>query len=170
MEVMRERPCGCYNTSCRTSQKPLFPIGRVPQTMMTPTLNKNSSHIFQIVEPMLTTYAIDDVIAEAEAEITNFKQPEYMSVVRSSEVIREKALCCGHVHGDASSKRVFKERMHESVSFSMKNYSGACNDVTLRSLAQCATCLVELQERDNSATTSSGKGRYDKCKSKTAAR
>lgn len=64
----------------------------------------------QVVNYLLATYAIEDMIAEAEAEIMSFKQPEYVSVVRYLEVLWEKALRCDLVYGEEFLKGFFCRR------------------------------------------------------------
>lgn len=61
---------------------------------------------------MQATYATDDVIATAEAEIENFKQPERMSAVRYLEVLWWKELRCGHICEELL-KGMFIEGLHE---------------------------------------------------------
>lgn len=60
--------------------------------------NGNLSTCCQAVNYLLAIYAIENVIAETAADITNCKQPEHMSDIRCSEVLRGKALRCGRVY------------------------------------------------------------------------
>lgn len=46
-------------------------------------------------------YATGDLIAEAKAEIKNFKKPQHMSAVRYLKVFWEKASRCGRVIEEA---------------------------------------------------------------------
>lgn len=52
----------------------------------------------QVVSYLLAMHATDDVIADVEAEINKFKQPERMSTVRYSKVIWENTQRCGRVY------------------------------------------------------------------------
>lgn len=69
-------------------------------------------------------------MADAEAEITNFEQPEGTSAVSSLEVLWKKALRCGRVYNDSRLKGVFINRQRESIRLSMRTNCGAhkkCN-------------------------------------------
>lgn len=68
----------------------------------------------QVVHYLLTTYATDDLIAEAEADINNFKEPKGISAVRYSKGLWEVALRCGRV----TSKRRVHRRISRIKSFS----------------------------------------------------
>lgn len=46
----------------------------------------------QVVSFLPASYATDDVIADVETEVTNFKQLKSVSAVRYSEMLSEKAL------------------------------------------------------------------------------
>lgn len=74
------------------------------------------------VNYLLLTKVIKDVIAEAEAKIMNFKEPEYTSAVRYSEVLSEKALRRRYVYKEGRLKGFFTEWLHDSVRFSMQTY------------------------------------------------
>lgn len=49
---------------------------------------------YHVLNYLLPTYDTDDLIAGVEAEITNFKQPDTVFVVRYSEALCEKPLRC----------------------------------------------------------------------------
>lgn len=53
---------------------------------------KKLSTYRQVVTELLATYAADDVIVKAEAEITNFKKYEHTSAYRYKQVLWEKSL------------------------------------------------------------------------------
>lgn len=76
----------------------------------------------QVLNYLIAIYATDDGIAKREAEITNFKKPEYISAVRYSEVSLEKGLRCGHVHDKARLYGVFIKGLHDLVRFSLRIY------------------------------------------------
>lgn len=76
----------------------------------------------QVVNYLVGNYASDDAISGVDAEVTNFKQPEKMSVERFSEVLWEKALRCGPLYDESSLKGVFIEGLNESICFSMGTY------------------------------------------------
>lgn len=52
----------------------------------------------EVVNYLLTIYATDDVITEAEADILNFKQTQSMTAMCYSQQLWEKALRCGKVY------------------------------------------------------------------------
>lgn len=56
---------------------------------------------------LLKTHATQDVIAEAQAEILNFKYPARMSTLQYSEVLPEKALLCDRIYEELVLKRIF---------------------------------------------------------------
>lgn len=62
-----------------------------------PQKEGNMTTYCQVVNHRLVTYATDEIIAEAEAKITNFEQPDYIFAVGYPEVLWEKALSCGRV-------------------------------------------------------------------------
>lgn len=70
-----------------------------------------------VVNCLLATYATDDEIIEIEANITNLKQPEEMSAVRSLDALLEKALRYGRVYEESRLIRVFIKRSQESIRF-----------------------------------------------------
>lgn len=77
---------------------------------------------FQVLSYLLSTYALEGVIAEVEAEITSFKQSEHMFAVRYLEISWENALSCGRVYEEAHLKGFFIEELHYSVRFAMRTY------------------------------------------------
>lgn len=90
----------------------------------------------QLVNYVLEAYASSDVIAEAEGDITNYKQPENMSAVRYSQAFLEKALLCGQVYSESKLKGFFKEERYNSIGFSMRNFFGANQEASLQNLAE----------------------------------
>lgn len=69
----------------------------------------------QVVNYMLETYATDNVIAEAEAGITNFKQPARSTAVLDCEAVLEKALRCGMTYNGLRLKRIFVEGLDSPI-------------------------------------------------------
>lgn len=60
---------------------------------------------------MLATYATNDVIAEAEAEIINFKQLEHMPVARCLQFLWERGLRYGLIYEEAPLKEYLIQEM-----------------------------------------------------------
>lgn len=71
----------------------------------------------QVSNYLPATYAPNEVIAEGEADIANFKPPKAVSAVHYSGVLCEKALNCGSVYDDSRLKGLFIGGLHESVRF-----------------------------------------------------
>lgn len=71
---------------------------------------------------MLSTNATEEVVVNPEDEIKNFKQTEYMSGIRNSEVLWKKALRNGGANSEVRLKEVIIEGLRESVRFSMRAY------------------------------------------------
>lgn len=120
----------------------------------------------QVVIYLIATYATDEVIVEADAEITYLKQPKRMSAVRNSEVFWKKAVRCDRVYEEALLNRAFTEGLQESVRFFMRTYWGVHKDATLLTLARLTRSLFKLPEGSNSTSTLGQHIRYDQCKSK----
>lgn len=106
------------------------------------------------VKYLLKTYATNDVISEADAEITNFKQPTGMTAVCHCEVLWEKALGCGRVYDEPRLKAIFIEGTHSSIRNLMRTYWGAHKETTLHNLALHVTLLVKLPEDTITLTSS----------------
>lgn len=69
----------------------------------------------QVDNYVLATWAIDEVIAEGEADTTTWKRMEGMCTVSYWEVLYEKALQCGVVDNESLLKEVFIRRLQESI-------------------------------------------------------
>lgn len=76
----------------------------------------------KVVNYLLETYTIDDVIAKDEAEITSFKQPAGRTAVRFSEVLCEKELRCGRVYDESRLIRIFTEGLHSCIRYCLRAY------------------------------------------------
>lgn len=124
----------------------------------------------QVINYLLATYAPDDMIAEAEALISIFKQPVYMYAVGYSEVLCKRALRCGLVHEKGGLKGVCIGRLHESVRLLIRSYRCALKDATLQRLAWHATSFMKLQVGINSTSTGSRNKRYKQHKPKASTR
>lgn len=55
-----------------------------------PQKEENIITYYQVVNYQLEKYTTDVVTDEAEAKITSFKQPEYMSTIRYLTLLRQK--------------------------------------------------------------------------------
>lgn len=95
----------------------------------------------QVANYLHETYATDDVITEAEANIMIYKQPGTMSAVPYSATLWEKTLKCGRVYNESKLNGVFIEELHQSIRFSMENHWSANKTSTLQNLARYATYL-----------------------------
>lgn len=104
----------------------------------------------QGVDNLFVTYAIDNVIGEVEAEITNFNHQEGLVAVRYSEVPWRKALRCGRVRDHSRLENVFVNVLHIPIRFTMMAYSGAHKVATLQKLVRYATSMSGLREGNRS--------------------
>lgn len=100
-------------------------------------------------------YATDNVIAEAEAEKTNFKKPKGMFTVHHSETLQEKALRCARLYNESRLQGVFFKALHESIRFSMRIYWNAHKGATVQNLVRYATSPSNSQEGTKSTSTQS---------------
>lgn len=105
-ESMEKCPCGCSNVSWRTPPKPHTHIVCAPRKLRSTKKGRPATYC-QVVHYLLSTYAIEDVIAEARTEVTNFKQPEHTSATRYSELSWEKAFSYGRAYEEARLKNFF---------------------------------------------------------------
>lgn len=87
---------------------------------------------YQAVNYLLETYATDDVIVEAEAEITNYNEPGNRLDASCSETLWERALRCRRGYDDSSFKGVFVEGLHHVIRFFMLNHWRANKDACYR--------------------------------------
>lgn len=101
----------------------------------------------EVVNYLRTSYATGDVIVQVEAEITNSKQPEEVSIVRYSELLRDKALRLGRIYDESLLKRVLIERLHKYILFAMRTWSAAQKGTTLQNLVRYAISLPKVQEK-----------------------
>lgn len=63
----------------------------------------------QVVNYLLPTYAADVIIAEADLNIVNLKQPAGQSAVEYVQAVWKEALCCGPVYKEYRLKGKFIE-------------------------------------------------------------
>lgn len=105
-------------------------------------------------------YAAEDLIAEAEAIIINFKELQDVYAVRYLEFLWESLFRCGRVYENARLNGVFVEELHESITILMQNYWGAHKNATLQRLLQSAKTLIKPQEGSNSTSTPSRNNHY----------
>lgn len=91
---------------------------------------------------LVETYETDEVIAEGEAVIDNYKQLVRMTATCYSEALRGEALRCGSVYNVPRLKRIFIEGIHPSTFFSINTYGEPQKNATLHNLSRHATLLV----------------------------
>lgn len=101
------------------------------------------------------------MIGDAEVAIINFKHFEYISALRYSELLRERALRCGSVSFEESRKNDFEEWLHKSVRFAMSTYWGALRSTTLQILARYAASSINPKEGRSSTSRHSGNSGND---------
>lgn len=100
------------------------------------------------------TYTTDNIIAEEETEIPNFKPPVGMSVVQYSETLWEIALRCRTVYNELRIKAIFTKHLHPTIPYSMHTYCGANQNATLHDMARHATSSIEVRENSRVLTLS----------------
>lgn len=108
----------------------------------------------QAVSFLLKTYATEDVIDEAETDVTSFKPPAGMTAVRYSEALTEETLRCGMLYNKPKLSRIFIEGLRSSICYSIRTYWGSHKEATLHSLARHTTSLVKLQKGSHSSGSS----------------
>ena len=89
----------------------------------------------EVVHFLLKTYATDEVLAEAYADVQNYAQPSGMSEIDYSRRLYDKALRCGNVFSDQVLKGIFVEGIGESIRAHVRNYLAEHPDVDLTKLA-----------------------------------
>lgn len=97
----------------------------------------------QVVNYLLETYATDDVVAEDEADITNYEHPKSMSAMQYLQAMWKEALRCGQVYSDSRLKRVLIEGVHHSTGFSLKNDWAANQEATLQKPGALCYLFIE---------------------------
>jgi len=98
-----------------------------------------------VVQFLLRTYATDEVIAEADAEISRYRQPDRMSPQDYAHNLWTKALKCGTVHDEDRLKGIFIEGLHESIRQSVRNYWSKNGDADLQELARHAKSMANIR-------------------------
>ena len=76
----------------------------------------------EVVNYLLRTYATNEVIAEAYAEVTNFLQSSRMSETEYGDRLWEKALRCGNVFSDSRLKLLFAEGLLPAIRTQMRHH------------------------------------------------
>lgn len=108
----------------------------------------------QVINYLLETFATDNIIAEAESDITSFEKPVGTTGTRHFEILFEKALRCGVVYNEPRLKEIFIESLRSSICYSTRKYWGAHKGAKLHSLARYATNHVKLQENTHGTSSS----------------
>jgi len=98
-----------------------------------------------VVQFLLKTYATDEVIAEADAEINRYRQPDRMSPPDYAHNLWTKALRCGTVYDEDRLKGIFIEGLHESICQSVRNYWSKNGDADLQELARHAKSMANIR-------------------------
>lgn len=88
IESMKELQRGCPSIFPRTRQS-RFCTPRVGYRGLRSHKEEKRTRYYKVVSSLLSSYAMADVIFEAEAEITNFYDLEHMSAVTNLDVLWE---------------------------------------------------------------------------------
>lgn len=103
----------------------------------------------QLVSYPLETYATDEAVVEAQADLNIFKEEEYMFAVGYSESLCDNALRCGRVHDNAKHKDVLIAIIHHTACFLLRHQSSASKAVTVQNMARYANSIFKIQGGSN---------------------
>lgn len=90
-------------------------------------------HVFNY---LLKNYATDNVIAEAEVDITRFRQKDGMNMTPYAESLWEKAVHCEQAYDESRLKGILMNGLYNSFCFSIQNFWSANKYAALRDLAR----------------------------------
>lgn len=96
------------------------------------------------VNYLLQTYASDDVIAEAEADLRHFTQTRNITPQEYAVALTLKVLRCGPVYTEARMIGIYIEGLQESIRSTVRTYWGEHPQADLNALARHATSVTNL--------------------------
>lgn len=103
---------------------------------------------YEVNRYLLETYTTDDVIDEAEGEITNFKQSIGFFTLQYSQAIFKTIVKFCTVFCEPSLKALLVERLFISIRNQVRNNGGGgFQDVILKNVRFHATIGIELQNK-----------------------
>ena len=108
----------------------------------------------QVVNHLIRTYATDDIIADTEADIDSFKQPQNKTASEYADLLHTKTLRAGAVYSDYRLKGLFIEGLHDSVRQNVRAYYTEHTKADIGALARYATSVLSLR-RDHTTPGSS---------------
>lgn len=103
----------------------------------------------RVVKHLRHTYATDDKIYKADANITNYKQPPNLNIVDYAQLLWTKSVRRSLVYDGYGLEGTFIEGLGSSIWQSMRSNWAKNKGVPLRILARLAVSLTILQSRSS---------------------
>lgn len=109
-----------------------------------PTISRRSRSkrkadvLFPVVSYLLSIFATDYTILQADAYVTNSQEPSHLKAVDNSQLLWTKAFRCGHIYDEYGLKATFIEDLHLSIPENMRSYWRRTRKHSFRA----STCII----------------------------
>lgn len=114
----------------------------------------------EVVQYLIRTYASDDIIAQAEAELVNFRQPSNMNEETYAAALWEKALRCRPVYSEAKLKGLYIEGVHDAIRLNVRSHWATNSTADSNAIARYAASVATLTKSKGMTPAASSHDKY----------
>lgn len=110
----------------------------------------------QVVNHLLRTFATDDIIAEAEADLTRCVQTDKMTEAQFEALLWKKALRCGSVFPETRLRSLFIEGLNATIRQIVRGEWARHPDADLGTLQRYATSMAHIAHSNRKTVVDEG--------------